>query len=40
MEPLETPQDPFNLKYFLVIIAVLVAVPLLHVISGWFVFYL
>jgi hypothetical protein len=33
-------QDPFNWGYLLAAVGVLVALPLMHVIVGWFVFYL
>lgn len=33
-------KDPFNWTYFLIAVGILVAVPLSHVIMGWFVFYL
>ncbi|WP_277603529.1 hypothetical protein [Bowmanella dokdonensis] len=33
-------QDPFNVKYLLAALVTLVALPLLHVICGWFVYYL
>lgn len=33
-------QDPFNWKYFFAAVAMLVALPLMHVIIGWFTFYL
>lgn len=32
--------DPFNVKYLLVALVVLLALPLLHVIMGWLTFYL
>jgi hypothetical protein len=32
--------DPFNWGYLIVALVVLLAFPLLHVILGWFVFYL
>ncbi len=32
-------KDPFNVWYFLAAIGILVALPLLNVICGWFVFY-
>ena len=31
--------DPFNVKYLIAALAVLFALPLLHVILGWFAFY-
>ncbi len=31
--------DPFSVKHLLVSLAVLVALPLLHVIAGWATFY-
>ncbi|MGS2721838.1 hypothetical protein [Paraglaciecola aestuariivivens] len=33
-------QDPFNWGYFFAAVGVLLALPLMHVILGWFVFYL
>lgn len=38
-EPSES-YDPFNWTYFLATVGVMVAIPLLHVILGWFTFYL
>jgi hypothetical protein len=32
--------DPFNWGYLLAALGVLLALPLMHVILGWFVFYL
>ena len=40
MQNEDTPLDPFNWTYFLVALAVLVALPLMHVILGWFAFFL
>ena len=34
------PHDPFNLTYLLVALVVLLALPLMHVILGWFTFYI
>ncbi|WP_281358651.1 hypothetical protein [Alteromonas ponticola] len=31
--------EPFNWWYFFAIIAVLVALPLMHIIAGWFTFW-
>ena len=33
-------KDPFNVWYFLAAVAVLLAMPLLNAICGWFVFYI
>lgn len=33
-------QDPFNWGYVFAAVGILVALPLMHVILGWFVFYL
>lgn len=33
-------QDPFNWTYFFVAVGTLVALPLMHIIAGWLVFYL
>ncbi len=33
-------QDPFNWRYFLAAVGTMLALPLMHVILGWFVFYL
>ena len=33
-------QDPFNWTYFFAAVGVLVALPLMHIIIGWLVFYL
>lgn len=40
MQNEETVQDPFNWTYLLISLVVLVAIPLMHVILGWFVYYL
>lgn len=32
--------DPFNWTYFIVAIVTLLAIPLMHVFLGWFVYYL
>jgi hypothetical protein len=32
-------KDPFNMVYFLAALGVLVAMPLLNVLCGWYVFY-
>lgn len=40
MQNEETVYDPFNWTYFLVALVVLVSIPLMHVILGWFAFYL
>ena len=34
------PHDPFNFKYLLAALAVLIALPMMHVILGWFTFYI
>ena len=33
-------KDPFNFTYFLIAEGLLVALPLMHAVIGWFVFYL
>ena len=33
-------QDPFNWVYFFAAVGLLVSLPLMHVIIGWFTFYL
>ncbi|GGO72294.1 hypothetical protein [Bowmanella pacifica] len=33
-------KDPFNVKYLLAALVTAVALPLLHVVLGWFVYYL
>lgn len=40
MQQEEGIQDPFNWGYFFAAIAILVAIPLMHVILAWFVYYL
>ncbi len=40
MQDENCPQDPFNWVYLIVAIGTLLALPLMHVILGWFVFYL
>ncbi|MDU0354834.1 hypothetical protein RS130_13710 [Paraglaciecola aquimarina] len=40
MQEDENYQDPFNWYYFFAAVAVLVALPLMHPIIGWFVYYL
>lgn len=32
--------DPFNAKYLLIALVVLLALPMMHVILGWFTFYI
>lgn len=34
------PHDPFNFKYLLVALVVLLALPMMHIILGWFTFYI
>lgn len=34
------PHDPFNWTYLIAALAVLLALPLMHVVLGWIVFYL
>lgn len=33
-------KDPFNFKYLLAVLVTLLALPLMHPILGWFVYYL
>ncbi|WP_269751476.1 hypothetical protein [Paraneptunicella aestuarii] len=39
-EQSQAPHDPFNFTYFFIAVAVLLAMPLMHVILGWLTFYL
>lgn len=40
MQEQELEKDPYSWTYFLVTLVVLLAFPLMHVILGWFAFYL
>ena len=40
MQDDNSPHDPFNWGYLIAALGVLLALPLMHVILGWFVFYL
>ena len=40
MQDDDSSHDPFNLGYLLAALGVMLALPLMHVIFGWFVFYL
>ena len=40
MQDDNSPNDPFNWGYLIAAVGTLVALPLMHVILGWFVFYL
>ncbi|AWL11363.1 hypothetical protein HMF8227_00868 [Saliniradius amylolyticus] len=40
MQEKQTSQDPFNFKYLLIALVVMLAMPTVHAILGWFVFYL
>jgi len=40
MQDDNSPHDPFNWVYLITALGVLLALPLMHVILGWFVFYL
>lgn len=39
MQQDDSVQDPFNWSYFFAILAVLVTIPLMHVILGWMVYF-